>query len=207
MVSFVLIHGGHNDGGVWNRVIPYLETTGNKVYAPTLTDPDKTTLEGHISEVCTLIEVNRLGRIILVGHSYASMVITGVAARMPERIARLIYLDSSVPISGDSLFGIMERCGTPYEMFGLIPDRPFVDPLIFYEEIIRKIPKTYVHCTKSKFLTVGKCAFAVVLKNARRDNWTYYELKSPHNCMNSMPEQVAAILLGTGIRSRANGSP
>ncbi|MDO9549933.1 MAG: alpha/beta hydrolase [Methanoregula sp.] len=201
MVTFVLIHGGHNDGGVWNPVIPYLEVAGSTVFAPTLTDPDKTTLEGHISEVCTLIAVNRLDRIILVGHSYASMVITGVAARMPERIARLIYLDSALPKSGDSLFGIMERCGAPYEKFGLIPDRPFVDPLIFDEEIIRMLPKTYVHCTKSEFLTVGKCAFAGVQKNARQDNWTYYELESLHNCMNAVPEQVAAILLGTGIRS------
>jgi len=124
------------------------------------------------------------------------MVITGVADRMPGRISRLVYLDSAVPKSGDSLFGIMERCGAPYQKFGLVPDRPFVDPLVFDEEILRKIPKTYVHCTKSEFLAVGKCAYADVLNNAKRDRWTYYELESPHHCMNAVPEQVAAILLG-----------
>jgi hypothetical protein len=44
---------------------------------------------------------------------------------------------------------------------------------------------------------VGKCAYADVLKHAKRDHWNYYELDSPHHCMNAVPEKVAAILLGT----------
>jgi len=196
MASYVLVHGGRNNSGVWDQVTPYLTAAGHTVYAPTLADPDTTTLAGHISEICTLIETNQPGRIILVGHSYASMVITGVAARIPDRIIRLIYLDSAIPESGDSLFGIMERCGAPYQKFGLITDRPFTDPLIFDEDTVRRIPKIYVHCTKSEFLIVGTCAYKEVLKKARRDNWTCYELESPHHCMKAVPEQVAEILLG-----------
>ena len=196
MLPYVLIHGGHNDGGVWDAVTPILKKEGHRVFAPTLADPDKTTLDGHITEVCTLIEANRLERIILVGHSYGSMVITGTADRLAERIARLVYIDSVVPGSSDSLFGIMEECGASYTKFGLTADRPFVDPLFFDEAKVRAIPKSYIHCRKSEFLAVGKCAYARVIKNTRIDHWTCYELDSPHHCMNAVPEQVAAILLG-----------
>ncbi|MBN2735101.1 MAG: alpha/beta fold hydrolase [Methanomicrobiaceae archaeon] len=195
MTSYVLIHGGHNDSSVWEKVVPYLKCAGYNVFAPTLADPKETTLNGHISEVCEVIEKIRSEKIILAGHSYGAMVITGVCARIPERIIRIIYLDSAVPKSGDSLYGIMERCGAPYQTFGLTPERPFTDPLIFDEGIIRKIPKTYVHCTNSEFIAVGKCAYEDVRKNRERDNWVCYELKSPHNCMKAMPEKVADILL------------
>jgi pimeloyl-ACP methyl ester carboxylesterase len=197
MSTYVLIHGGHNDGGVWDKVTPFLKKAGHTVFAPTLADPEKTTLAGHITEVCALIESNRLEKIILVGHSYGSMVITGTADRVPDRIARLVYLDSAVPKSGESLFSIMERCGAGPQKFGLVADRPFVDLLFFEEDKIRKIPKTYVHCLKSEFLAVGNWAYADVLKHAKRDHWIYYELDSPHHCMNAVPEKVAAILLGT----------
>ncbi len=152
MSIYVLIHGGHNDGGVWDKVAPFLKKAGHTVFAPTLADPGKTTLAGHISEVCALIESNRLYDITLTGHSYGSVVITGTADRVPERIARLVFLDSAVPKSGESLFSIMEGCGDGPKKFGLVADRPFVDPLFFGEEIIRKIPKIYVQCTKSEFL-------------------------------------------------------
>jgi hypothetical protein len=108
------------------------------------------------------------------------MVITGTADRVPERIAHLVYLDSAVPKSGESLFSIMEKCGAGPRKFGLVSDRPFVDPLFFEQETIRKIPKTYVHCLKSEFLTVGKCAFADVLTHAKREHWTYFELDRAH---------------------------
>jgi len=196
MATYVLVHGGHNDGLVWEKVVPFLRKEGHAVFFPTLTDPDKTTLDGHISEVCALIENNRLENVILAGHSYGAMVITGTADRIPERIERLVYIDSVVPGNGESLFGIMEAYGAGYQKFGLVPDRPFVDPLFFDEEKVRKIPKTYVHCTKSEFLVMGKCAYAEVIKNARRDHWTYHELESVHHCMNAVPDQVAAVLLG-----------
>jgi hypothetical protein len=123
------------------------------------------------------------------------MVITGTADRVPERIDRLVYIDSVIPRSGDSLFGIMEECGSSYKNYGLVPDRPFTDPLYFDEEKIRNLKKTYVHCTKSEFLVIAKCASLDALRHAQRDHWTYYELSSPHHCMNAVPDQVAAILL------------
>lgn len=174
-----------------------LERGGHTVFAPTLAEPEDTTLDGHISEVCDLIDEIASGeRVILVGHSYAAMVITGVAARLPERVSGLIYLDSAFPRSGESLYDVLQRCGFSYRSFGLSTERPFTDPLVFDEELIRMIPKIYVHCTRSEFLPVGECIYKEIRKNAARDNWTCFELDSPHHCMKAMPEQVAAILLG-----------
>jgi pimeloyl-ACP methyl ester carboxylesterase len=52
----------------------------------------------HIEDVVRMIEAERLERVVPVGHSYAGMVITGVADRIKERIARLVYLDAAVPV-------------------------------------------------------------------------------------------------------------
>ena len=196
MATYVLVHGGHNDGGVWGDVASLIRNEGHEVFCSTLSDPGRATLDGHISEVCALVEKNGIHHVILAGHSYDAMVITGTADRMTEQIDRLVFIDSVVPRSGESLFGIMERCGAGPEKFGLARERPFVDPLFFDEETIRKIPKTYVHCLKSEFLAVGKCVYADVLRHANRDHWTYYELDSVHHCMKAVTEQVAAILLG-----------
>ena len=195
MATYVLVHGGHNDGGVWGDVASLIRKEGNEVFCPTLADPGRTTLDGHISEVCALVEKNGLDHVILAGHSYGAMVITGTADRMTERIDRLVYIDSVVPRSGESLFGIMERCGAGFQKFGLVPDRPFVDPLIFNERKIGKIPSIYIHCTRSEFLAVGKCAYAEVKRDNKNNRWMYYELNSVHNCMKAVPEQVASILL------------
>ena len=196
MANYVLVHGGHSSGSVWEKVVPLLEKQGHAVFHPTLTAPEKTTLEGHVSEVCTLTEQNRLEQVILVGHSYAGLVITGVANRMPERINRLVYVDSVIPVDGKSLYGIIETYGFSYQKFGLMPDKPFIEPLFFDEDKTGKIMKTYIHCTKSEFLEVGRKAFARVLENPRREHWAYYELDTVHACMMTTPDEVAEILLG-----------
>lgn len=196
MTTYLLIHGGHNDGSVWDIVSAILRRKGHTVIAPTLADPQTTTLTGHISEITGLIEEQDLTEIILVGHSYGSMVITGTFDRLPGRIRRLVYLDAAVPQNGDSLYGIMERCGVRYQDADLPADAPFIEPLFFDEERIRQVNKTYLHCTKSEFLAVGLCTYTKIKSVADRDHWDCYELASPHNCMKAFPEEVAAILLG-----------
>ncbi|MBN1431498.1 MAG: alpha/beta hydrolase [Methanomicrobiaceae archaeon] len=208
MGIYILVHGGHNDGSVWQDVIPFLESAGHKVFAPTLAEPEETSLDCHISEVCGLIEGIRSGeRVLLAGHSYAAMVITGAASRIPERIKRLFYLDSAFPKNGESLYDVMGRCGYSYRKFGLSPAGPFIDPLSYDEELIRLIPKVYVHCTKSEFLAVGECIYKELKKNAARDNWTFFELESSHHCMQEMPEETAGILLAGEVRESSKPDP
>ena len=195
MADYVLVHGGQRDGSLWDKVVPLLEEHGHRVYAPSLSKPENSTLGEHITEVCKLIDDENLNSIILVGHSYASLVITGVADRMPECIKHLIYVDCAVPVNGMSLYGMFEPLGITSEAYGLPQDPPFLEPLYFDEEKIREIPKTYVHCRQSEFIAIGKPVFEKVIQNAERDNWDYFELDSDHPCMISHPVELAEILL------------
>jgi pimeloyl-ACP methyl ester carboxylesterase len=97
-----------------------LQAAGHSVYTPTLTGVGEQAallspeigLDTHIQDVVTLIETNDLQQVILVGHSYAGMVITGVADRVPDRIAQLVYLDAVVPRDGQSLVDTAPLIGT-----------------------------------------------------------------------------------------------
>ncbi len=196
MADFVLVHGGQRDGSIWDGVVPLLQAEGHKTFAPSLSRPDRSTLDGHISQVCSLFEEHELSGVMLVGHSYASFVITGVADRMPERLRHLVYVDSSVPRDGDSLYGIFEDMGFSSKDYYLPQDPPFLETLHFDEEKMRRIPKTYIHCTRSEFVALGRPTYEAVKRNAARDNWDYFEIESDHSVMSSHPKELAAILLG-----------
>jgi pimeloyl-ACP methyl ester carboxylesterase len=111
MATYVLVHGGGHGGWCWDRLAPLLREAGHQVFAPTLRGvgdrlgegtPDLT-LDDHIAEVAEFILSQDLADVILGGHSYGGMVITGVAARVPERIARLVYIDAAIPHDGEAL--------------------------------------------------------------------------------------------------------
>ncbi len=111
MGTYVLVHGAWHGGWCWKKVAPLLESAGHRVATPTLTGLGERAdllsrdvgLATHIADVSGLIEDDRLSEVVLVGHSYAGMVITGVADRVRYRIRRLVYLDTFVPHDGDSM--------------------------------------------------------------------------------------------------------
>jgi pimeloyl-ACP methyl ester carboxylesterase len=114
MATFVLVHGGWFGGWCWQKVIPFLEAAGHEVYAPTLAglaeraselSPD-VGLDTHIQDIVGLLVDKDLQGVILVGHSYGGMVITGVVDAVPERIAHLVYLDTFVPRDGESMVDV-----------------------------------------------------------------------------------------------------
>jgi pimeloyl-ACP methyl ester carboxylesterase len=110
MDPFMLVHGSNGGSWVWQKVAPLLRAADHEVYAPTLTGlADRSHLLGcgvnlttHITDVVNLMVYEDLSDVILVGNSYAGMVITGVAAKMPERLKLLVYLDAYVPEDGQS---------------------------------------------------------------------------------------------------------
>lgn len=111
MATFVLVHGGGHGGWCYQPVAKILRQQGHDVYAPTLTGlADRQhllspgiDLDLQITDVVNLLEFEDLSDVILVGHSYGGMVITGTADRAPERLANLVYLDAAYPQSGQSL--------------------------------------------------------------------------------------------------------
>ncbi|MEW9853773.1 alpha/beta fold hydrolase [Novosphingobium sp. M1R2S20] len=111
MATFVLIHGGGHGGWCYGEVSPLLRDAGHMIHAPSLTGcgdrkhtvTSSTDLDTHITDVVNLMEFEDLSEVILVGHSYGGMVITGVADRVPARIRELVFLDASHPTDGVSL--------------------------------------------------------------------------------------------------------
>ncbi len=120
MANYVLVHGGWFGGWCWDKVVPLLQAAGHSVYTPTLTGlgeraallTPEVGLDTHIQDVVNLIEANGLQQVILVGHSYSGMVITGIADRVPGSIAHLVYLDAVVPRDGQSLADTAPMIGT-----------------------------------------------------------------------------------------------
>lgn len=110
MTTFVLVHGSHGGGWIWQKVAPRLRASGHELYAPTLTGlSDRSHLLGcgvdlttHITDVVNLLFYEDLADVVLVGNSYAGMVITGVAAQAAERLRLLVYLDAYLPDDGQS---------------------------------------------------------------------------------------------------------
>jgi len=112
--SIVLVHGAWHGAWCWSRVLPLLRRAGVHSHAVTLTGLGERAhlmaptidLHTHIQDVIGLIEAEELQRVVLVGHSYAGMVITGVADRLqasqPGLLAHLVYLDAALPYPGDS---------------------------------------------------------------------------------------------------------
>jgi pimeloyl-ACP methyl ester carboxylesterase len=106
--TFVLVHSAFQGAFSWRDVLVRLRALGHTASAPTLTGlgerrhvgNDSADLATHVEDVVAHIEMEDLRDIILVGHSYGGMVITGVLARMPERIKKIIYLDAFMPEDG-----------------------------------------------------------------------------------------------------------
>jgi len=103
MANIVLVPGFWLGGWAWADVAAPLRAMGHAVYTPSLTGlgervhlgGPQTDLETHIADIVNLLAFERLNAAILVGHSYAGAVITGVADRAPERLARLVYVDTA----------------------------------------------------------------------------------------------------------------
>ncbi|MFF0771597.1 alpha/beta fold hydrolase [Nonomuraea wenchangensis] len=110
MSTYVLVHGAWHNGRCWERVVPLLTSAGHRVAAPSLTGyGDKAHLLGpevgldtHADDIVELITQDDLTDVVLVGHSYAGLVISSAANRIPERIAHLVYLDAMVPEDGEN---------------------------------------------------------------------------------------------------------
>src|SRR6266542_1757050 len=114
MATFVLVHGAWHGGWCWSRLIPFLEAAGHRAFGPSLTGlgeragllSPEVGLSTHIQDIVGLIEERRLRQVILVGHSYGSLVITGVADRVPDQVGHLVYLDTFVPRDGQAMSDI-----------------------------------------------------------------------------------------------------
>lgn len=114
MSTFVLVHGAWHGGWCWQRVRRRLEARGHEVVSPSLSGLGERAhldiaydLNTHIDDIARLIEFEDLSDIVLCGHSYGGMVISGVCDVCPERLKALVYLDAMLPADGQCGLDIM----------------------------------------------------------------------------------------------------
>jgi len=213
MATFILVHGGNMStegwnlltnrntyplggqlgGRIWDGTIAMLREHGHVACAPTLADEHTHNLTDHIEQICRLIEDQDLKNILLVGHSYGGMVITGVTARMPKRVRRLVYIDAAVPDPGQSLFNQFAEGGVnPLTFAGFEAASAYVEKLPFDPRTIQRLSKTYILCTESEFAVVTRVARRKV---ARQTGWIYHELPMSHVPMATMPKRFYQLML------------
>ena len=223
--TYVLVHGAFHGGWAWQKVADQLRRQNHTVYTPTLTGVGERNhlarpevdLETHIQDVINVLEFEDLHDVILVGHSYAGVVITGVASRVPERISKLVYFDAVVPESGQSFFdaiGFNQPLppdlwyfpSFPAEAFGLTapadldyvrshitpqPIATFRSPVSFDWASLAGIQKYYVHCLRPWFAYEP---FLVFQQKALANGWGYYEIDTGHDAMISDVKGTEKIL-------------
>ena len=177
-------------------------------------------LETHIADVVSLLEMEDLSDVILVGHSYGGMVVTGAADRVPARIARLVYLDAFVPEDGKCLLDYVvperaarmraegEKAGSvappPLSLWGVTEQKhiDFIKPREArhpFGTMVQKIKlegntdhlaKTFIYCSSPA--TGSFDQFAAKYRDA--PSWKFYELATGHDAMILMPERTAELL-------------
>lgn len=232
-MTFVLVHGGWHGGWSWNRVSPLLRAAGHDVWVPTLTGlADRahlltaaTDLETHIQDIVGLLEYEELERVVLVGYSYAGMVITGVAALAPQRLSHLVDLDAFVPTEGDTLLGLLppdrqafyrEQAATrgdgwrvpppPVAALGVtdLVDLAWLEakltdqPLRSFEQpLARNAPAALPRTYIHCIEGPIAASFAPFAARAQAESdWRYHELATGHDAMILAPEALADVLLG-----------
>lgn len=108
MAVYVLVHGAWHDGTLFEPLADLIRAHGHVVHCPTVAgnnpgDDKGTGLDTAIASIVSFLEDENLRDVVLLGHSYGGMVITGVADRAGDRIKRLIYWNAFVPNHGESL--------------------------------------------------------------------------------------------------------
>ncbi|MFT3831508.1 MAG: alpha/beta fold hydrolase [Opitutaceae bacterium] len=112
--TFVLVHGATAGGWEWKSTGKCLTDDGHTVYRVTLTglgermhlNGPHIDLQTHINDVVNLILFEDLHDVVLTGHSYGGMVVTGVMDRIPDRIRHVVFLDAAVPDDGQSIWDL-----------------------------------------------------------------------------------------------------
>jgi pimeloyl-ACP methyl ester carboxylesterase len=169
----------------------------------------------HTQDIINFLEFEDLNNVILVGHSYSGMVITGVAEKSP-RVKKLVYFDAAVPEHGQSMFsmitGLEDQFRSSLDANGMIPSWKPEDfgvsdsrdiqwmetrltpmAMLTHQEKLdapamraKKLQRYFLHC-----IQFGMGGFA---EKIRREGGTVFELDTGHDAMITKPEELSLIL-------------
>lgn len=217
--TFVIVHGAWGGGWDWRTVDSLLTKDGYKVVRVTLTGlgerrhlaSPNVGLYTHIDDVVNKILWDDMKDVILLGHSYGGMVITGVADRIPERIRRLIYLDAMLPDSGESVRSLqgvdtafitsLRRGDYTVPIWvqdtTVIPRdvpmslRTFTDTLRLVNPAGRKVPASYILTFEPQ---VNPDPFQRFADRAAKRGWPVFRMQADHIPERTNPTGLVAQL-------------
>jgi len=228
--TFVLVHGAWHGGWCWRRVSDFLEQGGHKVFTPTLTGLGERShllragidVSTHIADVVNVLKWERLSDVVLCGHSYGGLVVSGVAEQMAEKIGSIVFLDAFLPENGDSMAELTSQAvrdqltsasergelGVPARSAAAFlvneKDQAWVDSLCVPQPIGTMTEKLKLTGARER---IGKKAYirAAAYPNPGFDKayarvkadraWRSYEVPCGHDVMVDMPQRLAEILL------------
>jgi pimeloyl-ACP methyl ester carboxylesterase len=228
--TFVLVHGAWHGGWCWRRVADLLEAKGHKVFTPTLTGLGERShllraginVSTHVTDVVNVLKWEGLSDVVLCGHSYGGLVVSGVAEQSAAAIGSIVFLDAFVPENGDSMAALTSQMvrdtlkaatergdlGVPARAAAAFlvneKDQAWVDKMC--------VPQPIGTMTEAMKLTgarekIGKKSyiravsypnpgFDVAYARVKADkSWRTYEVPCGHDVMVDMPERLAEILL------------
>jgi pimeloyl-ACP methyl ester carboxylesterase len=239
VATFLVAHGAWSAGWGWKKMRPLLRARGHELFTPTYTGlgervhlaSPQVKLETHIADILGVLQFEDLHNVVLIGHSYGGMVATGVADRVPERLAQLVYLDAFVPRDGQCLFDLLAAetharmreaartvgdgwrvppiplpPDTCAEDVAWITPRRVMQPLGTFEQL--------VHLTGAGALlpkTYIYCmrpapedVFQQFAQRARTEKgWCYCEIDASHSPHITAPESLATLLDNLAVRPPA----
>ena len=218
--TYVIVHGAWGGAWDWRAVDSMLTRDGHHVVRATLTGLGERhhlasptiNLHTHVDDVVNTILWDDLRDVVLVGHSYGGMVITGVVDRIPERIKRVVYLDAMLPDSGESVMSIPDTARDKFvrsitrgdylvpvwvQDTTVVPRdvpqslRTFTDTLKLVNPARRKVPAAYILTYEPEITPDPFQAFA---DRAAKRGWTVYKMVSDHLPERTHRAELVALL-------------
>lgn len=231
MSTFVLVHGAFHGGWCWRLVAEELRRAGHAVFTPTLTGLGERRrslspaidLEHWVADIVDVIECEELVDVVLVGHSFGGMVISGVADRIEARLSSLVFLDAGIAESGRPVAAdlpaevwalrareVVDVAGVPcfapppagyfgvtdVTLAGWLARRLTPMPTRVYETAIR-LQNPVGNGLPATFVHCTRPALPVVARSAikaKSVGWHCLELATGHDAMLLEPVRVTSIL-------------
>ena len=215
--TIVIVHGAWGGGWAFKEVDRLLSARGDVVYRPTLTGQGEkchlaspeVELETHIQDVVNAIVWEKLDNVVLVGHSYGGIVVTGAADRVADRIKRLVYLDAIVPNDGECVNDVLGEVGRnvegdfvpapwvaadaqpPHDVPH--PAKTFSQPVKLTNPALKELPTTYI-LTVDEGRDPSEDLFYRFSKRAKERGWPVVLMTGDHNVQWSKPRELAELL-------------
>jgi pimeloyl-ACP methyl ester carboxylesterase len=234
MADFVLVAGARLGAWAWDDVLPHLRVAGHAAYPLTLSGlAEKRGVpagqQTHVQDIVDEVERRDLRDVVLVGHSYSGVPVGQAAERIGERLAHVVFVDSAVPVDGESFASFLPDGGAQLEgviaenggFWPLVPASNYQGHGLTEDQIARILAAATPHpgatLTEPAVLaqpveklpaTYISCAVdgaapdEELAELVARGNWKLVELDTGHWPMFSRPRELARILLDA-----AGGAP